>query len=230
MKSICWSRIAPIRRLGRIRITVVAASMPFGKKGGCNWRNLRLQPRSAFSPVHRADLEGLQRVDSGSRISMGRRPFPRLLAHARAAALELGAKDVSAIAEDFVNATGKGGRPLAIEATNSPLGFRDAVRQHRDEIELPSFFRKPDCVLDNRARLNRFVRGVGDDCRATRAGQIKRMAQLLRLGGVGGGRASGKRSTSACASTISGISGVGEKPSSAAASTASASASRSADW
>ena len=52
---------------------------------------------------------------------MGRRPFPRPLAHARAAALELGAKDVSAIAEDFVNATGKGGRPLVIEATNSPL-------------------------------------------------------------------------------------------------------------
>src|SRR5271166_707165 len=53
------------------------------------------------------------------------------LAHRRAAALELGAKDVSAKAEDFVNATGKGGRPLVIEATNSPLGFQDAVRASR---------------------------------------------------------------------------------------------------
>jgi L-iditol 2-dehydrogenase len=53
------------------------------------------------------------------------------LAHRRAAALELGAKDVSATAEDFVDRAGKGGRPLVIEATNSPLGFRDAVRASR---------------------------------------------------------------------------------------------------
>jgi L-iditol 2-dehydrogenase len=39
------------------------------------------------------------------------------LAHRRAAALELGAKDVSATAEDFVDRAGKGGRPLVIEAT-----------------------------------------------------------------------------------------------------------------
>ena len=53
------------------------------------------------------------------------------LAHRRAAALELGAKGVSATVEDFVNATGKGGRPLVIEATNSLFGFRDAVRASR---------------------------------------------------------------------------------------------------
>ena len=53
------------------------------------------------------------------------------LAHRRAAALELGAKDVSATADDFVSGAGKGGRPLVIEATNSPFGFQDAVRASR---------------------------------------------------------------------------------------------------
>jgi L-iditol 2-dehydrogenase len=33
--------------------------------------------------------------------------------------------------EDLVGGTGKGGRRLVIEATNSPLGFRDAVRASR---------------------------------------------------------------------------------------------------
>jgi len=49
------------------------------------------------------------------------------LAHRRAAALELGAKDIFATVEDFVDKAGKCGRPLVIEATNSAFGFRDAV-------------------------------------------------------------------------------------------------------
>ena len=42
------------------------------------------------------------------------------LAHRRAAALELGAKDAFGTAEDLINEAGKGGLPLVIEATNSP--------------------------------------------------------------------------------------------------------------
>jgi len=42
------------------------------------------------------------------------------LAHRRAAALELGAKDAFGMAEDLINEAGKGGLPLVIEATNSP--------------------------------------------------------------------------------------------------------------
>jgi L-iditol 2-dehydrogenase len=53
------------------------------------------------------------------------------LAHRRAAALELGAKGVFPTADEFVNEANKGGRPLVIEATNSPFGFRDAVRASR---------------------------------------------------------------------------------------------------
>jgi L-iditol 2-dehydrogenase len=56
----------------------------------------------------------------------GQTSVSRLLAHGRAAALELGAKEVFATAEDFLNEAGKGGCPLVIEATNSPLGFQDA--------------------------------------------------------------------------------------------------------
>jgi threonine dehydrogenase-like Zn-dependent dehydrogenase len=58
------------------------------------------------------------------------------LAHRRAAALGLGAKAVFPIADEFVSGPGKGGRPLVIEATNSPLGFRDAVRVCGSEAEL----------------------------------------------------------------------------------------------
>ena len=53
------------------------------------------------------------------------------LAHRRAAALGLGAKEAFPTADDFVSGAGKGGRPLVIEATNSPFGFRDAVRASR---------------------------------------------------------------------------------------------------
>ncbi len=49
------------------------------------------------------------------------------LAHRRAAALELGAKDVFESVDEFARGDGKGGCPLVIEATNSPTGFGDAV-------------------------------------------------------------------------------------------------------
>ena len=63
------------------------------------------------------------------------------LARRRAAALELGANDVFATAKDFLDEAGKGGCPLVIEATNSPLGFRDAVRASRigGRVVLPAF-------------------------------------------------------------------------------------------
>ena len=53
------------------------------------------------------------------------------LAHRRAAALGLGAMAVFPTADEFVSGPGKVGRPLVIEATNSPFGFRDAVRPSR---------------------------------------------------------------------------------------------------
>jgi L-iditol 2-dehydrogenase len=58
------------------------------------------------------------------------------LAHA-AAALELGTKDLFATAEDFVAEAGKGGRPLVIEVTDSPFGFRPLVRASRIEGRHP---------------------------------------------------------------------------------------------
>jgi L-iditol 2-dehydrogenase len=53
------------------------------------------------------------------------------LAHRRAAALKLGARAVFPTTDVFVGETGKGGRPLVVEATNSPFGFGDAVRAAR---------------------------------------------------------------------------------------------------
>ena len=56
MKSICWGSIVPIRHLKGIRITVMGVD-PVRQKGGCNWGNLRRQPKTAsyrFPPLHRA--------------------------------------------------------------------------------------------------------------------------------------------------------------------------------
>ena len=53
------------------------------------------------------------------------------IAHRRAAALELAAREVFPTADEFVSSACKGGCPLVIEATNSPFGFRDAVRASR---------------------------------------------------------------------------------------------------
>jgi L-iditol 2-dehydrogenase len=50
---------------------------------------------------------------------------------AATAALGLGAKEAFPPADEFVSGAGKGGRSLVIEATNSPFGFRDAVRAAR---------------------------------------------------------------------------------------------------
>ncbi len=49
------------------------------------------------------------------------------LAHRREMALKLGAAGVGATLDDFQTWAGKTGAPLVIEATNSPMGMRDAV-------------------------------------------------------------------------------------------------------
>ena len=92
------------------------------------------------------------------------------LAHRRAAALELGAKGVFATVEDFVSGAGEGGRPLVIEATNSPFGFQDAVRASRigGRVVLAGI---PDddayTLAASEARRRglkiKFVRRMGDD-------------------------------------------------------------------
>jgi L-iditol 2-dehydrogenase len=92
------------------------------------------------------------------------------LAHRRAAALGLGAKEVFPTADDFASGTGKGGRLLVIEATNSPFGFQDAVRASRigGRVVLAGI---PDgdaytlSASDARRRglKIKFVRRMGDD-------------------------------------------------------------------
>ena len=92
------------------------------------------------------------------------------LAHRRAAALGLGAMAVFPTADEFVSGPGKGRRPLVIEATNSPFGFRDAVRASRigGRVVLAGI---PDgdaytlSASDARRRglKIKFVRRMGDD-------------------------------------------------------------------
>jgi L-iditol 2-dehydrogenase len=92
------------------------------------------------------------------------------LAHRRAAALRLGAKAVFPTVDEFVSGPGKGRRPLAIEATNSPFGFRDAVRASRigGRVVLAGI---PDgdayTLSGSEARRRglkiKFVRRMGDD-------------------------------------------------------------------
>jgi L-iditol 2-dehydrogenase len=92
------------------------------------------------------------------------------LAHRRAAALGLGAKAGFPTADEFVGGPGKGGRSLVIEATNSPFGFRDAVRASRigGRVVLAGI---PDgdaytlSASDARRRglKIKFVRRMGDD-------------------------------------------------------------------
>ena len=92
------------------------------------------------------------------------------LAHRRAVALGLGAKEVFPTADEFVSGLGKGGRPLVIEATNSPFGFGDAVRASRigGRVVLAGI---PDgdaytlSASDARRRglKIKFVRRMGDD-------------------------------------------------------------------
>jgi L-iditol 2-dehydrogenase len=92
------------------------------------------------------------------------------LAHRRAAALKLGAKDVFATVEDFVSEAGKGGRPLVIEATNSPFGFRDAVRASRigGRVVLAGIpdgdvYTLPAAEARRRGLKIKFARRMGDD-------------------------------------------------------------------
>lgn len=92
------------------------------------------------------------------------------LSHRRAAALKLGAKDVFATVEDFVNEAGKGGRPLVIEATNSPFGFRDAVRASRigGRVVLAGIpdgdvYTLPAAEARRRGLKIKFARRMGDD-------------------------------------------------------------------
>ena len=92
------------------------------------------------------------------------------LAHRRAAALGLGAMAVFPTADEFVSGPGKVGRPLVIEATNSPLGFQDAVRASRigGRVVLAGI---PDgdayTLSGSEARRRglkiKFVRRMGDD-------------------------------------------------------------------
>jgi L-iditol 2-dehydrogenase len=92
------------------------------------------------------------------------------LAHRRAAALGLGAKEVFPTADEFVSGSGKGGRSLVIEATNSALGFQDAVRASRigGRVALAGI---PDgdgyTLSASEARRRglkiKFVRRMGDD-------------------------------------------------------------------
>ena len=72
--------------------------------------------------------------------------------------------------EDFVDRAGKGGRPLVIEATNSPLGFRDAVLASRigGRVVLAGIPDGDAYTLSaweaRRRRLKiKFVRRMGDD-------------------------------------------------------------------
>jgi len=53
------------------------------------------------------------------------------------AVLESDATEALWTVEDFVSTAGKGGRPLLIEATNSPLGFRAQARP-QDKIRAPN--------------------------------------------------------------------------------------------
>ena len=92
------------------------------------------------------------------------------LAHRRAAALGLGAKAVFPTADEFVSGPGKGGRPLVIEATNSPFGFRDAVRASRigGRVVLAGIpdgdaYTLPASEARRRGLKIRFVRRLGDD-------------------------------------------------------------------
>jgi L-iditol 2-dehydrogenase len=92
------------------------------------------------------------------------------LAHRRAAALELGTKEVFATVGDFVDGAGNSGRPLVIEATNSPFGFRDAVRAARigGRVVLAGIpdgdaYTLPASEARRRGLKIKFVRRMGDD-------------------------------------------------------------------
>jgi L-iditol 2-dehydrogenase len=92
------------------------------------------------------------------------------LAHRRAAALQLGAQSAFASLEDFVRGDGRTGAPLVVEATNSPLGFRDAVLATRiggrvvlAGIPDGDIYTLPAADARRRGLKLKFVRRMGDD-------------------------------------------------------------------
>ncbi len=92
------------------------------------------------------------------------------LEHRRKAALDLGASAVFASAADFAGGEGRGGRPLVVEATNSPLGFRDAVIAARigGRVTLTGIpdgdvYTLPAANARRRGLKIKFVRRMGDD-------------------------------------------------------------------
>ncbi len=92
------------------------------------------------------------------------------LEHRRKVALELGARAAFASVADFVAGEGKGGRPLVVEATNSPDGFRGAVAAARigGRVVLAGIpdgdtYTLPAADARRRGLKIKFVRRMGDD-------------------------------------------------------------------
>ncbi len=92
------------------------------------------------------------------------------LEHRRKAALDFGARAAFASVADFVGDEGKGGRPLVVEATNSPLAFRDAVAAARigGRVVLAGIpdgdtYTLPAADARRRGLKIKFVRRMGDD-------------------------------------------------------------------
>jgi L-iditol 2-dehydrogenase len=92
------------------------------------------------------------------------------LEHRRKVALDFGARAVFASVAEFIAAEGKGGRPLVVEATNSPAGFRDAVAAARigGRVTLAGIpdgdtYALPAADARRRGLKIKFVRRMGDD-------------------------------------------------------------------
>jgi len=92
------------------------------------------------------------------------------LEHRRVAALELGAETVHSTVDDFVRGDGADGCPLVVEATNSSLGFRDAVLASRigGRVILAGIpdgdtYALPAAAARRRGLRLKFVRRMGDD-------------------------------------------------------------------
>jgi len=92
------------------------------------------------------------------------------LEHRRKAALDLGARAAFASVADFVAGDGEGGRPLVVEATNSPLAFRDAALAARigGRVVLAGIpdgnsYILPPADARRRGLKIKFVRRMGDD-------------------------------------------------------------------
>ncbi len=88
----------------------------------------------------------------------------------RKVALGLGATRVHASAAEFVAGEGKGGRPLVVEATNSPLAFQDAVTAARiggrvvlTGIPDGDVYTLPAANARRYGLSVKFVRRMGDD-------------------------------------------------------------------